>query len=255
MLLALATAWVSAGLLGTYSYLANYYQHRGFAQPTRLARAGAGRLLTVHFYSPALGRRTDYMLYLPAAYARSRRLPAFYLLHGLPGRPLAFTVIGHVEIRLENLISQRRARPLILVFPDGRVNGDPYSDSEWANTPAGQFDSYVVDVVRDVDKRFGAQPERQARAIAGLSAGAYGAINVALHHLPVFGSVQVWSGYFSQSRSGVFREASDAQLAYNSPIKFGKALKPTIAAYPLRAFLFVGREDSTSRQIAPMAAT
>ena len=245
--------WILAGLIGAYSYLENYYLHRGFATPARLARAGAGRLFTVHFYSSALDRRTDYLVYLPADYGPPRRYPVFYLLHGLPGRPLAFTVIGNIEVRLENLISQRRMAPMILVFPDGRINGSQFSDSEWANTPSGRFESYVLGVVQDVDRRFATLPRRQDRVIAGLSAGAYGAINITLHHLGVFASAQVWSGYFTQTRSGVFAHATKAELAYNSPIDYVRTLRARLAADPLRAFLFVGRGDSASRQIVPMA--
>ena len=245
--------WILAGLIGAYSYLENYYLHRGFATPPRLARAGAGRLFTVHFHSSALDRRTDYLVYLPAGYGPPRRYPVFYLLHGLPGRPLAFTVIGNIEVRLENLISQRRMAPMILVFPDGRINGSQFSDSEWANTPSGRFESYVLDVVHDVDRRFATLPRRQDRVIAGLSAGAYGAINITLHHLGVFASAQVWSGYFTQTRSGVFAHATNAELAYNSPIDYVQTLRARLAADPLRMFMFVGRGDTASRQIVPMA--
>jgi hypothetical protein len=46
---------------------------------------GPGRLTRVHFYSRALGRIADYLVYLPADYTPSRRLPVFYGLHGMPG--------------------------------------------------------------------------------------------------------------------------------------------------------------------------
>ena len=72
---------------------------------------------------------------------------------------------------------------MILVFPDGRIGGDTQTDSEWANTRSGAFESYVVDVVHNVDSRFATLPYRQDRAIAGLSAGAYGAVNVGLHQV------------------------------------------------------------------------
>ena len=161
----------------------------------------------------------------------------------MPGRPLAFTVIGNIEVRLDNLISEGKVRPMILVFPDGRIDGNQLTDSEWANTPAGRFDSYVTDVVKDVDQRFGAIADREARDIAGLSAGAYGAINIALHHLDVFGNVQVWSGYFTETKTGVFAHATKADLAYNSPIDYVRTLRAALTLYPLRAFLFVGRDD------------
>jgi enterochelin esterase-like enzyme len=250
-------------LLGACSYLAGYPAARAASGSRGLddsriasqvaARAG-GRLLTVHFYSAALRRRTDYLIYLPAEYTAWRPVPAFYMLHGMPGRPLAFTVNADVEIRLERLIREHRVPPMILVFPDGRIDANTQTDSEWANTSAGRFDSYVVDVVHDVDARFATAAKRRDRVIAGLSAGAYGAINVGLHHLDIFGSMQVWSGYFTQTRTGVFARASSSELAYNSPIDFVRTLARNLRELPLRAFLFVGRDDPDRGQLKPMAA-
>jgi esterase/lipase superfamily enzyme len=143
---------------------------------------------------------------------------------------------------------------MILVFPDGLINGNSFSDSEWANTSSGQIESYVIDVVHDVDGRFAAIPSRQDRVIAGDSAGAYGAINVALHNLATFGSAQVWSGYYTQSRSGVFANATPAQVRDNSPIDYVEGLKPKLALYPFRIFLYAGRGDTAVNQLAPMVA-
>ena len=250
----LATAIVAVGLIGTYSYWENYYVTRGFAAPARLSGAKPGRLFKVRFFSAALGRQADYMVYLPSGYSRAGPLPVFYLLHGIPGRPISYSVIGHIEVRLDNLISQGRAPRIMLVFPDGRIAGSTFSDSEWANTPSGRFESYVVNVVHDVDHRFATLADRSSRVIGGLSAGAYGAINIALHHLSLFGNVQVWSGYFKQTRTGVFADASRAELVYNSPFYYVRRLKRELARYPLRAFLLSGRGDrGARRQVASMA--
>ena len=179
-----------------------------------------GKLLTVQFYSAALHRRADYLVYLPPGYGGGRRYPVYYLLHGMPGDPQHFLSISSLDVRLDNQISLHRARPMILVYPDGQIGGSQFSDSEWANTPSGAYDSYVIDVMHDVDHRFATEARRQDRVIAGCSAGAYGAVNVALHHLNDFGSVQSWSGYFIETKSGVFAHASRASLAYNSPLDY-----------------------------------
>jgi len=242
------------GLLGAYSYGKDYYRHRGFVTIARLPRAGKGRLLNVHFYSPALHRRAYYLVYLPPGYRRSERYPVFYLLHGMPGRPQVYIDIANMDVRLDNQLSEGHLRPMILVFPDGRIGGSTYSDSEWANTPSGYFEDYVLNVVGDVDQRFSTVAERQDRVIAGFSAGGYGAINIALHHLPLFGNVEVWSGYFAETRTGAFAHASKADLEYNSPIDYVRGLRRELAFEPLRVFMFAGRDDDASVQIVPMAA-
>jgi enterochelin esterase-like enzyme len=213
-----------------------------------------GRLLRIYFYSPSLRRRVDYYVYLPGPYTPARRLPVFYLLHGLPGRPFAFIAHARIETRLEGLLRLHLVAPMILVFPDGRIPSDMSGDSEWANTRAGRFESYVLDVVGDVDHRFATIPDRRDRAIAGLSAGAYGAINIALHHLAYFDDVQVWSGYFTQARAGVFARAGHALLAYNSPLDYVRRLGQALRFFPLHVFLYSGIRDYDSAQIVPMAA-
>lgn len=142
---------------------------------------------------------------------------------------------------------------MILAFPDGRIDGRVHSDSEWADTPSGHYQSYVSEVVRNVDDRFSTLACRQQRAIAGLSAGAYGAANIGLHQELKFGLIQVWSGYFRETHDGVFAHADRAVMAYNSPIDYVRTMRPTLARYPLRIFIYGGRSDPDSAQIPAMA--
>ncbi|MGA2012013.1 MAG: alpha/beta hydrolase-fold protein, partial [Solirubrobacteraceae bacterium] len=254
LVILLSVALAATGLWGCYRYWESYFQHRGFTVVAYLPHARRGTLETIDFYSAALRRRADYLVYLPAEYGNPRRrFPVYYLLHGSPGRPQVFLGIANEPVRMDNLVSQGRMRPMILVFPDGRIGGSTYSDSEWADTPSGNYAGYVIDVVRDVDRRFRTLANRRDRVIAGFSAGAYGATNIALHNLGVFAGLQSWSGYYLETRSGVFARASASTLADNSPLDYVDSLPGQLAADPLRAFLFVGRDDDDSPQTMPMA--
>jgi enterochelin esterase-like enzyme len=243
---------IVAGAVGAYGYAKDYSLHRGFATVPQLPRAGTGRLLQVSFYSPALHRRADYMVYLPPGYRTTQRYPVYYLLHGMPGQPHVFVTIANMDVRLDNQLSLGHLKPMILVYPDGRIGGDVYSDSEWANTPSGKFESYVIDVMHNVDANFSTLADRRDRVIAGFSAGAYGALNIALHNLFAFGAAQVWSGYFTQARTGVFAQADATTLSENSPLDYVASLRHTIARYPLRLYMFVGRADESAGQLLPM---
>lgn len=248
-----ATAMAALGLAGAYSYGRNYELHRGFTTLVQFRRAGSGRLEEVHFYSRALHRNADYLVYLPPHYNPRRRYPVYYLLHGAPGQPRVFVDIANMDVRLDNQLSLGQAGPMILVYPDGRIGRSTFSDSEWANTPSGNFESYVIEVMHNIDQRFATIPRRQDRVIAGFSAGAYGAMNIALHHLADFANVQSWSGYFTQTRTGVFASASRATLAYYSPLDYISRLHRGLSKYPLRVYMFVGRQDGSSAQQLPMA--
>ena len=249
----IATAMTAVGMVGALSYARDYNLHRGFGTVIQFRRAGTGRLVNVAFFSRALGRKADYLAYLPPHYSAARRYPVYYLLHGMPGQPRVFVDIANMDVRLDNQMSLGRARPMILVYPDGRIGASTFSDSEWANTPSGDFESYVIDVMRNVDHHFATLAHRRDRVIAGFSAGAYGAINIALHHLADFADVEVWSGYFTQTRTGVFAHADRAALAANSPLDVVTHLTRRLAAHPLRTYLFAGRDDSSSRQMPFMA--
>src|ERR1700744_3112602 len=233
-------ALIAVGLIGAYSYWEAYYQHRGFATVAFLPHAQRGHLQTVHFYSPALHRVADYILYTPPGYDQASphgaRSPVYYLLHGSPGRPVVFTDIAQLPVRMDNLIAQHRMRPMILVFPDGRIGASTYSDSEWANTPSGHFASYVLNVVHDVDHRFRTLPHRDDRVIAGFSAGAYGATNIALHNVRTFANLQSWSGYYTETRTGGFAGSGAARPEARLPLRGApRRRQPPDGAYGRRA--------------------
>jgi enterochelin esterase-like enzyme len=122
---------------------------------------------------------------------------------------------------------------------DGRNGGDR-SDTEWA----GPYERLVLETVRAVDARWPTLRDRAARAVTGNSEGAFGAMNVALHHLDTFGTVESWSGYFRATRSGPFAGAGDARLRAWSPADYVASLSRRLHRRPLHAFLYVGEADA-----------
>ncbi len=141
---------------------------------------------------------------------------------------------------------------MIVVIPEGS-NGTIANDTEWADTAAGKFETGVIDVVNAVDSRWATIPQRSGRAIGGVSMGGYGAVNVALHHLDLFSVVESWSGYFTQTRTAVFKHASPAELAANSPASYIESKREALARLPLHVFLYSGVGDKVTRQQAPFA--
>jgi enterochelin esterase-like enzyme len=256
-LVAVALAWVALGVWGVESYASHYYTYRGFAPPQDPRGVEVGRGVTEWAYSPALRKREEYLIYLPPGYDRlskaGKRFPVLYLLHGSPGFPALFVNAGNLGVALDRLIAARTIQPMLVVMPSGRRNGGFRDDTEWANTSQGRFEDYVLDVVRSVDATWPTIPDRAHRAIAGNSEGAYGAVNVALHHLRTFGTVESWSGYFRQSATGPFKHATPAQLASNSPAYYAWSLAGALRRHPLHVFLYTGRSDAGSRQVADFA--
>jgi enterochelin esterase-like enzyme len=69
-------------------------------------------------------------------------------------------------------------------------------------------------------------------------------MNVALHHLGMFGTVESWSGYFRAPRGGVFARADAARLRASSPADYVASLARRLRRLPLHAFLYVGMADA-----------
>jgi enterochelin esterase-like enzyme len=239
------TAWLVLGLSAAYAYLRNYDLHRGFTPLKTPAGIPRGRVETVKFYSPSVHRVDRYMVYLPPHYAwaarHGRRFPVMYLLHGAPGLMSAFTEIDAIDVRANVMIAHHRIRPMILVMPAGEQGF--HTDTEWANARAGLWMNFLLDVVHNVDSRFATRAHRRYRAIAGASEGAYGAVNVGLHHVGEFSIIQSWSGYFTQTPTGPFADVPFSEIAANSPADYVASLAPEIHRLGLRAWLLQGRSD------------
>jgi S-formylglutathione hydrolase FrmB len=150
-------------------------------------------------------------VYLPPGYSRTRRYPVLYLLHGMPGSPSEYLAGTDLAAFSDTAISVGRLRPFIAVLPAAGP-GRGY-DGEWA----GPWEREVVEDVPFVDAHLPTIAAPAGRVLAGLSAGGFGAVYIALRHPDLFGAVESWSGYFHPLRDGPFKHDTNAQLRANDP--------------------------------------
>jgi enterochelin esterase-like enzyme len=174
-------------------------------------------------------------VYLPPGYSARRRYPVVYLLHGLPGSPTEYVFGTRLADFADAGISSARLRPFIAVMPPA---GQSYRyDGEWA----GPWEREVVDrVVPWVDSTFSTVASPRGRVIAGLSAGGFGAIDIALRNPATFGTAEAWSGYFEPLPDGPFKDAARTVLAANDPVSLVRARAPQLRADGVRFFLSTG---------------
>jgi enterochelin esterase-like enzyme len=237
---ALLVAFLAVGVFGVYQYVHNFWLYRGFAPPRDPAWVTShGTASQFYVTSPALGgRRQQVDVYLPPGYAQQphRRYPVMYLLHGFPGRPGAFLQTVKVGVDEDVLVAQRRTQPLILVMPSGSTG--TFVDKEWANGtgPNAGWETFVArDLVNAIDARYRTIPSGAGRALAGLSEGGYGALNIGLHHPGEFRVLQSWSGYQVADPVRSIFGGSAQRIAYNSPL----VQLPKVAAALKRAKTYV----------------
>ena len=246
---ALAAVTLGLGAAGTYAYGHDYWLYRGFGPARDPVGVAGGTFRTIHFHSAALHGRRKALVYLPAGYragaAAGRRYPVLYVLHAAPGRPDTTFKSGAINVRLDELVAAHRIRPMLIVIPYGKSRRF-HNDTEWANARAGRYESFVLDTVHAVDRRFSTIAARRGRAIAGYSEGGYGAVNVALHHLHTFAVAEAWSGYFVQTPTAAFRGTSRELRRANSPARYVGRLAPRLRRLPFHAFLYLGTHDDVS---------
>jgi S-formylglutathione hydrolase FrmB len=189
-------------------------------------------------------------VYLPAGYfdpaMAQVRYPVLYLLHGSPGVAIDWIRGGWADRTMDALVRDGVVRPFIIVFPD--FNRGYLHDTECENVVGGpQMQTYlVVDVVRWVDSHYRTVRDRRARAIGGLSTGAYCGINLTLRHQDVFSAIVSHSGYarpdISRYSGPLFGGDRRLQLA-NSPAWY---LPKIGIREPLGAYFDAGTHDRQS---------
>jgi len=143
------------------------------------------------------------VVYLPPHFTPVRRYPVVFLLHGMPGDPTGFVRALRLADTADGI-----GHPFIAVAPvagpSGRYRG------EWA----GHWEDYVVRDVVPWARRWLPVSER---TIAGISAGGFGAVDIALRHPGLFGTVESWGGYFVPFADGPLRGASREQMQSHDP--------------------------------------
>ena len=246
--LAALVAFLLVGLLGARGYVDNFLQYRGFSPPHDPAYVTQpGTVQRILVQSPALGgRRQEAYVYLPSGYGEHphRRYPVLYLLHGFPGRPLAFLETVQMGVIDDALTAMHRAQPLILVMPFGSTS--TFTDKEWVNgvQAASGWATFVArDLVRAVDAQYRTIRSASGRAIGGLSEGGYGAINIALQHPHEFSVVESWSGYQRPDKLQSIFGANLSTLSANDPRLILPRVAPTLRRLGTYLWFYSGSTD------------
>ena len=207
----------------------------GFA-PTPYGASGGGIVLGGIIpgkYAPPAPRAS--YVYLPPGFTTARRYPVVYLLHGMPGDPLGYVHGSHLARVADRLIASG-ASPFVAVAPYAGP-ATHRGHAEWA----GRWENYLVhDVVPWADAHLPTIRSASGRTLAGLSAGGFGAIDIGLRHLGLFGTLESWSGYFEPLPDGPFIHASTADLEAHDPSLLVRADAARLRREHLRIELSTG---------------
>lgn len=230
--------------IATYT---NYFLVDGDLSQNYLVReVPHGTVAKVWYPSPTLGmERRRMTVYTPAGYEDSKdSYPVLYLLHGAGGDENAWSELGRAVQILDNLIAQGKAKPMIVVMPNGNgaqeaVPGE-YPNSMYkpsfmnSKTMEGSFEKAFPDIMNFVESHYRTVNDKAHRAIAGLSMGGFHSLYISANYPDKFGYVGLFSAAINRqakSENAYIYENLEEKLA----TQFAKA--------PNLYFIAIGNKD------------
>ena len=195
----------------------------------------------------AAGADRRLSVYLPPLYGKENRCyPVLYLLHGSGGDETAWVELGHVARIMDNLIARGEAEPMIVVMPNGNFSKQaaagetsenldyrPVMTNMLADYKNGAYEMAFTEIIDFIDNEFLTLPDKQHRAIAGLSMGGFHTLYVALNYPGYFDYI----GLFS---AGLMTDLDTMKTAYND--EDAKLLRLQQTGYKL-FWIGIGEDD------------
>lgn len=196
----------------------NPFVYRDFATISNIFIVGDGQAdlykvndvphgsLTHRWYeSKSLGVDRRINIYCPPGYESSNdKYPVLYLLHGYGGDEDEWVSFGRATQILDNLISQGKAKPMLVVMPNGHTAMEaapgessmgfykPGREKDRADVP-GSFETGFKEIIDFVESNYRVIPDKAHRAVAGLSMGGFHAINISMIYENTFDYIGVFS--------------------------------------------------------------
>jgi enterochelin esterase-like enzyme len=160
-----------------------------------------GAVAKVVYQSSTLKRPRRMHVYTPPGYEKGEgKYPVFYLLHGASDCDNSWSTVGRAGFILDNLIASGKAKPMIVVMPNGHTGTFGFG-GRGGSSFEKQMDEFSEDFMKDVrpyvEKNYRVMEGRENRAIAGLSMGGAQTLNINFSQPKDY-------GYFGVYSSGVF---------------------------------------------------
>ena len=163
-----------------------------------------GTVSRIWYDSPALGLERRMTVYTPAGYETSgKHYPVLYLLHGMGGDEEAWISLGRTAQVLDNLIAQGKAKPMIVVMPNGNASQEaaPGESSrgmvpptmQLPKTMEGSYEQAFPEIVKFIDKNYRTIKSKSGRAIAGLSMGGFHSLHISKQYPDMFNYIGLFS--------------------------------------------------------------
>jgi enterochelin esterase-like enzyme len=169
-----------------------------------------GQVCEVWYNSNVTGTWRHALVYTPPNYHKKpdMRYPVLYLQHGGGEDETGWIRQGRANFILDNMIAAGECKPMILVMAYGYARRASQPDEDMTDVPFGSArmmkamqemtDAFEDDVTQAlipfIDSTFRTLPDRDHRAMAGLSMGGMQTFQITLNNLNLFSYIGGFSG-------------------------------------------------------------
>jgi len=150
-----------------------------------------GEISIKRYYSTVSNKWRQFYIYTPPGYDTSinEKYPVLYILHGGGEDERGWATQGKTDLILDNLIAEKKAKPMIIVMPDGNVDAQGFGDMTLMI-----FERELKQcVIPFVEKNFRTETGQGSRALAGLSMGGIQTLYVGINNTEMFSYLGVFS--------------------------------------------------------------
>ena len=212
-----------------------------------------GNVAKVWYDSPTLKAKRRMTVYTPAGYDKGGRYPVLYLLHGAGGDEDAWPTLGRAAQILDNLIAAGKAKPMIVVMPNGNANCEA-APGEWskgmykptfmghmASKPVASTEESFPDIVKYVEKNYRTLKGKKNRAICGLSMGGGHSFAISKLYPDMFDYVGLFSAAIPMKGNNDPQQTTLERM--NNDPEFARQMAALFGAHPKLYWIAIGKTD------------
>jgi enterochelin esterase family protein len=160
-----------------------------------------GDIRAHYYFAKSTSQTRRCFVYTPPDYDTNltARYPVLYLQHGMGEDARGWATQGRVGFILDNLIAEGKAKPMLIVMDDGGITPGAMGGPRRGGGPMfwDKFTQVLIeDIIPMIDATYRTIPDRQHRAMAGLSLGGTQTWGITQSHLDKFAYIGSFSAPF-----------------------------------------------------------
>ncbi len=150
-----------------------------------------GEIRIDRYFSAVTNSWRQLYVYTPPDYdfKPNVKYPVLYILHGGGEDERGWAFQGKADLILDNLIADKKAKPMIIIMPDGNVG-----ELGFGENTLRMFEAELVrSVIPFVEKNYRVKSDAKDRALAGLSMGGIQTLYAGLNNTNLFSYLGIFS--------------------------------------------------------------